>query len=475
MSAFTDWNGPQGSGAGGSPRTADLTVLIEQYTKVVNALESHVNAKVTNSEDVHNVKDYVAGELRKLQTLIDRTLEQKIGESRADEKYATKAALSSALAGKAEAQDVVDLESRVNQSLRNYLLANDLDESQVIVDIKGDIETALQRLDDFDTWKENPPVLKATQYLEGMVHAIHQVTFTDKRIAAPVGGSDGTGVYYLLGILRGKAGVAIIKYQDTEPFGAVVNFTVTPEWSGALSVTCDSDLPGLKFKIVRSTDKNGNKHAYLAIQSTRWLSKFASTDGYGLFDKLPFDVSGINFIPAYTNKSTDEAGPDDYIRPASPCVDVCDCLSGKGLSFSKLGTSALNTQLEREPGNPYVTVEDLANILHVGAIMGWPFYDPDTLVAIDVPVGCHACDGTDVLPEDNVSDWFREHFDKYPLASCSIIQCNKDVNVERPSTPVYSDVSELPLNASAGDLAIVTSEGLSNVYKFNGTSWELQS
>ena len=472
MSTFTEW---QGSGSP-QPRTADLLALTEAYNRLSSEFNAHANKQASDVTDVHNIKEYLDGKL----AVIRREIPSVAGflkELDANETFAKKADLN----GLVRETEVTDLEDRVNEALRNYLRESDLDANQVIEDIRDDINTAMERLDHFDAWLANPtaPSFKATGVVEGMLKAIEQVTFTDKRINAIVGGSDNVGVYYLLGQLSDKAGVAFVKFQDTRPFSAVVNFSVTPEFTGALSVTCDSDLPGLKFKIVSSADRDNVKRAYLAVQSTDWLAKFASPFGVGVFEQLPFDVSGINFIPT---------GSTEWVRPASPCSNVCDCHTSRGLSFSELGTPVLGKNIFREPGNPFVTVDDIKALDTVGCISNWPEYDPDTLVAVNVPEGYHACDGTPVLPEDDVSDKFREKYTNYPLQDAAIIKTRATIDVKLKSVArsdiadvisklhgvnLYYGLASLPATASVGEQAIVQMGDKFVVYEFTENSgWQ---
>lgn len=465
MSAFTEWESPNGV----QPRTADLLALTEAYNRLSSEFNAHANKQASDVTDVHNIKEYLDGKLAILRREIP-SVAGYLKELDANETFAKKTDLD----GLARGSEVTGLEDHVNEALRNYLRESDLDTNQVIEDIRDDINTAMERLDRFDAWLANPtaPSFKATGVVEGMLKAIEQVTFTDRRINAIVGGSDNVGVYYLLGQLSDKAGVAFVKFQDTHPFSAAINFSVTPEFTGALSVTCDSDLPGLKFKIVSSTDRDNVKRAYLAIQSTEWLAKFASPFGVGVFEQLPFDVSGVNFIPI---------GSAEWARPASPCNNVCDCHTSRGLSFSELGTPVLGKNIFREPGNPFVTVDDLKALDTVGCISDWPEYDPDTLVAVNVPEGYHVCDGTPVLPEDDVSDKFREKYTNYPLQDAAIIKTRSTIDVKLKSVErsdiadvisklhgvnLYYGLASLPATANVGEQAIVQMGDKFVVYAF---------
>ena len=417
MSTFTDWNGPQGGGAS----AMDLVQLANAYSELVTKLNQHLN-QTTSTDNVHQSKDYVDRIKSEIAALIP-DVSSFITQLTADGRYAKLADLPNF--GDFATRAMLEDYAKTN-ALSVYLKTNELSAQQVIRDIQSDI-VVLQRWVNSDS-KEIPEL--TANHVTGLIHAVEQVQFTDKHFAARVGGSDEIGIYYLLGMLVDKAGTAYIRMGNTKPFSAVVNFAVTPEWKGALSVTTDCELKGLKFKIVSGTGADGAKHAYLAIQSTEWISQFASTDGVGIFDSIEFDGAGINFIPV------DSEG---WQRPNGSTHDVCNCRSGKGFSFSELASTILGTQIYREEGNPYVTVKDITALDHIGLISNWPFYDENG-VAIDVPEGLHACDGTEVLPEDDVSDEFREKFTHYPLQDFSVIKTKSSVQVDVPDidTTAYS-------------------------------------
>lgn len=319
--------------------------------------------------------------------------------------------------------------------------------------------------------------------MTGRVIANEHIQFIDKTFAAPVGGSDMTGVYYILGMLTNKAGVAFIRMGNTKPFSANINFAVTPTEKGALSVTTDCKLAGLKFKIVSGTDSAGIAHCYLAVQSTEWISNFASTDGVGKFSSIEFDGAGINFYPVNS---------EGYVSPNGNCHDVCDCMSGKGFSFSELATVILNKQIYRDAKSPYVTTKDITALDHIGVISGWTDFDPDTAIAINVPEGYHACDGTDVLEDDDVSDEFRAKYSKYPLIDYSIIKTKSTIQVEIEGVDLtmqslaeavcslhgidfYAEAGSLPEVAKIGKPVIVQSGRTYAVYAYTEDGWKKYS
>lgn len=462
MSTFTDWNGPQGGGV----RAADLIQLANAYSDLVAKLNQHMSDKTPGTSDVHGIKNYVEAQIETIKGLIP-SVSAFITEVKADSKYALKSQVPT---------DTVSSSDLINYAkvseLTDYLKSSDLDSQKTITDIKTDI-AAIE--DALNASSFEMPVLKAVDYIEGLVHAVEQIQFVDKSITAFVGGVDEIGVYYILGMLKDKSGTAYIHMGNTKAFSAVVNFAITPEWRGALSVTTDCELKGLKWKIVSGTSVTGEKHAYLAVQSTEWTSNFASSDGVGVFTGISFYASGINFVPVKSN---------DWVEPNGNCHNICDCKSGKGFSFSELATTILGKQIYREPANPYTTVKDLKAIDTIGVISNWPFYDANG-VAVDVPESYHACDGTDVLPDDDVSEDFRAKFHKYPLQDYAIIKTKSTVEIEPIQEDVsyslaeavctlhgikfYTSYTELPAEAKINEPVIVAAGDNYTVYVYKGT------
>lgn len=419
MSTFTDWNGPQGSGV----RANDLIQLANAYSELISKLNQHMADRTPNTSDVHGIKTYVGKQLEIIKGMIP-SVSAFITEQDADNKYASKSDIPADYVKKATLDEYVK-----TSALSDYLKTNDLKEQQLIKDIQKDV-AAIEAVINANPFKM--PVLKATSYVEGLIHAVEQIKFTDKDFNAPVGGSDRVGVYYILGMLENKAGTAYVKMSNTKPFSAVVNFAVTPGFKGALSVTTDCELSGLKFKIVAGTDIDGIPHAYLAVQSSEWFSNFVTSDGVGKFDNIQFSGAGINYVPVDSN---------DYKRPNGNCHDICDCESGKGLSFSRLATTLLGVRIYATVDNPYLTLQDVKALDHVGVISDWPFYDTNG-TAIDVPDGYHACDGTQVLPDDDVSDDFRAKFTNYPLQDYAIIKTKGAVEVDASESDVDTSLAQ---------------------------------
>lgn len=408
MSTFTDWNGPQGPNV----RASDMTAFTKAYAEMITTLNQHLNETASN-DNVHHVKDFVDQKLQELRAMIP-DVSRFISQTEADNAYAKKGDIPD-VSGFAEKTSLADY--ALKESLGAYLKKNELSANTVITAI-------IERLSEVESWINNPAKViseLATDKLAGLINAINQVQFVDKVMSAKIGGSDDDGVYYVLGMLKNKAGQAFVKFVDDKPFTAVVTFTITPEWKGALSVLTDNDqLANLKFKLVSCTDRSGNKHAYLAIQAKDWMSQFASSDGYGLFGQLAFEASGINFVPVDS---------DGYMPYNGACVSICDCPAGKGLSFSSLGSPILNARIFKESDNPYITAKDTTLLDQVGIITFWPHYDEETGIAVEVPDGYHACDGSPVLEDDNVSDEFRAKYDTYPLQDYAVIKTKRSLSI----------------------------------------------
>ena len=488
MSSFTNWNGPHGCGP-----TKDMwQELINEYKQLLDS-NNYVQKEAGKGL---STEDFTTALKNKLDAINEGTASKDIGNVASgsaglvtgDAVYQFCKDFVKGVAGQGFStndfsnayKDILD--SIKEAASRDVAVAlTDADAKLVTVAV---INTALQNY----VQKEAGKGLSTNDFTDEYINLLNLMTeysiiFNFKHFEATVGGSDIDGVYYLLGMLDERAGTAYIKFANTKSFSAVINFAVTPEWKGALSVTTDCELKGLKFKVVSGTDSSGQHHAYLAIQSSEWFSNFASSDGVGWFDHLEFFGSGINFIPAGTEK---------YKRPVGNCADVCDCLSGKGFSFSELATVLLNARIYRGAGNPYIALKDITALDHVGIISQWTDYD-DNGIAINVPEGYHACDGTPVLDTDDVSDEFRAKYTEYPLVDYSIIKTKSSVEVEAEDIDqstqslaeaicalhgikFYKGVSTLPDTAKEGEPVIVQTGNTYAVYVYNNSEgWKKYS
>jgi hypothetical protein len=425
MSTFTDWNGPQG----GNIRASDLIQLANAYNDLVAKLNSHMADKTPGTSDVHGVKTYVAAEIQTAIAAVNTALaavrttaEAALPAATAATQYQTKIPNADTLVHSGDLAGYV-LQTALNATLANYLRTNDLASQQVILDIKADIDAIELAL---NTIPFSMPILKATDYIEGLIHAVEQVKFTDKQVATHVGGADANGKYWLIGMQTedNQAGTAYIKYTNTKPFTAAINFAcskVDGKYNGALSVVTDTVIEGLKFKLVYGTDNASNEHVYLAVQAPDWIQ----------LNQLELYASGINFCPI---------GSEGCILPNGECHDIIDC-------FCKAGVNASNFNVP---------------VGHVGEVVGWSKFDANG-VPIDFPSSCHVCDGSAVDP----AVWpelIAKGITTFPLVDYSIIvgsttESKPDTDPMFAIRKVANGTGTITLNkesAEAGETVIVT-------------------
>lgn len=449
MSTFTDWNGPQGGGA----RALDLIQLANAYAELVTRLNQHMADRTPGTSDVHGIKTYVESQIAEIKALIP-SVAAFITETAADAKYALKTQIPSDTVSHTELADYAK-SSAVAAQLANYLKTNDLGSNEVITAIQADIDD-LEATLAADTFEK--PVFKATEYVEGLIHAVEQVKFTDKIVATVVGGSDANGKYWLIGMQTDEhqAGIALIKYGNTKPFSAIVNFVASKadgKYNGALTVVTDTVINGLKFKLVYGTGSNGNEHVYLAIQAPGWLE----------LNQLEISASGINFCPI---------GSEGCMLPNGDCHDITDCFTKVGLS-----ASSFNVPIGR-----------------VGDVIGWSKFNSKG-VPVDFPSSCHACDGSTVNPA-TWPELIAKGITNFPLVDYHIIvgssteskpdtdlmfsiksvangtgtitlnkknaEAGETILVELDTVPVTVHV----LNNASGTLITVTQIDTTNVYTF---------
>lgn len=416
MSTFTDWNGPQGGGV----RANDLIQLADAYSQLVAKLDQHMADKTPGTSDVHGIKTYVDAQIATISGLIP-SVSAFITEVDADTKYALKSEIPTDVV---QSDDIADFATNaaVTALLANYLKTSELSSADVITAIKQDIGVLKAALaaDVFEA-----PILKAADYVEGLVHAVEQVKFTDKQVATVVGGADANGKYWLIGMQTDEhqAGIALVKYGNTKPFSAVVNFAaskVDGRYSGALSVVTDTVISGLKFKLVYGTDNAGDEHVYLAVQAPDWIT----------LNQLEISASGINFCPI---------GSEGCILPNGNCHDIVDC-------FTKAGLSASNFNVP---------------IGHVGDVIGWSKFNENG-VPVDFPSSCHVCDGSPVDPA-TWPELIAKGITTFPLVDYHIIigsstESKPDSNPMFAIRPVANGTGTITLskeNAEAGETILV--------------------
>lgn len=391
MSTFTGWNGPQNG-----PARSDWRELIQDYKDCITALgdkqdkltwdsaptQSSLNP--VTSGGIWNVTSALQRDLTDLLALLNRDYQTK---DVADNKY------------QAKIYGTPATESWVNSVLNNYLQENDLSDTQVIRVLDQAVEGLTNRVTDAeveiaDTELEKA-IIRATDYIEGMIHAIEQVQFTFKHFAAEVGGTDTDDVYYLLGMIDQRAGTAYLRFSNTKSWAAVVQFAVTYNddtgtfTDGQLSVTTDLDKADIgshvHFKIVTGTDSDGQHHVYLAMSATNWNELFNNPE------PVSFDGAGINFIPLKS---------EGYKRPN--------------------GTTSVLVDVD------YYAIEDRMRFLEeqvntlkgrgVGVIYGWNNMEL-------IPEWAHACDGTPIdTTMETAAELIALYGPNYPLIDYHIVQ-----------------------------------------------------
>lgn len=393
MSSFTNWNGPQSSAG---VKTADVLALINEYSRLVTTLNEHLSSTAT-SDNVHQVKDYVNSVKQELIAMLPN-VSGLISKIEADAAYVK----SNSLPDFSSFAKVSDLTRFAEASaLNDYLKKNELDTTDVINMLKT-------KVNELEAWVNSNtktiPELLVGQ-ITGVIKAVEQIKLTFKKFNASVGGSNNRGVYYLLGMLDERVGTAYIRFTDTKSFAAVINFAVTTDLdaqgsvvdfkNGQLSVVTDADkadLSDVHFLIVKGTNA-GEQHVYLAVQASDWVSKFASTDGVGLFNTIPFEASGINFVPV---------GLSEFKAPTGTTAVLVD------LDYYALEDRV--SKVEHELGT-------LTKHVGIGEITFWNKYNENG-IAVDVPEWAHACDGSSV-PEELRPMLGLE---KFPLQDYAIIR-----------------------------------------------------
>lgn len=409
MSTFTDWNGPQGN-----VRASDLVQLANAYSELVAKLEQHTADKTPGTSDVHGIKTYVEAQIATIRGLIP-SVSAFITEVDADAKYALQSQIPTDVVHSADIANFVT-DTTVTALLADYIRTSDIGSNAVITAIQADIDALELAL---NTSPFSMPVLKATEYVEGLIHAVEQIQFTWKKFGAVVGGSNTRGVFYLLGMLDERAGTAYLRFTDTHSFAAVVDFAITSDLDaqakvinykdGQLSVTTDvdkTDLTNVHFLIVKGTSA-GKQHVYLAIQADEWMKQWEESGiiNAGLFSAIPFEGAGINFIPV------DSEG---YEAPTGTTEVLFD-----------LDYFALTDRMAAMEAKLDSIVSDDS----VGEIIFWPKYNDDG-VAVDVPDWAHACDGSDI-PDDEDHAAIRAVIgNTYPVQDYAIIRIKKIIRMD---------------------------------------------
>ena len=119
MSSFTDWDGPQCNNSQGQmPSTRSIIDLINAYETVLDTLNSHISATVSDATNVHNVKEYVTAKLDALTstlTTASADASEAIADIRGEVTEAYLTALRSKFTG--PAASLIDAQSNVNNNI----------------------------------------------------------------------------------------------------------------------------------------------------------------------------------------------------------------------------------------------------------------------------------------------------------------------------------------------------------------------
>ena len=419
MSSFTNWNGPQGCGP-----TKDMwQELINEYKQLLdsNNYVQKVAGKGLSTED------FTTALKNKLEAINEGTASKDIGNVASgsaglvtgDAVYQFCKDFVKGVAGQGFSTNDFSnaykniLDSIKEAASRDVAVAlTDADAKLVTVAV---INTALQNY----VQKETGKGLSVNDFTDDYVNLLKIITeysirFNFKQFGATVGGSNERGVFYLLGMLDDRAGTAYIRFTDTHSFAAVVNFAITTDLDaqgkvvdykdGQLSITTDcdkADFHNVHFLIVKGTSA-GKQHVYLAIQADEWMRQWEESGiiNAGLFSAIPFEGSGINFIPV---------DGEGYVAPTGTTEVLYD------VDYFALEDrmSALEARF-----NGIVYLQD------VGTIRAWPKFN-DSGVAVDVPDGFHACDGSAVDPA--LTELIAIIGNNYPLVDYHIVQTQRTV------------------------------------------------
>ena len=347
MSAFTQFNGPQGSSG---PSAKDITAFIDAYNQLSVKLAAHIEAVAPNDASVHGIVTYINQVKDELNAAIGAKAENvTLNEVRATaQAAATKDELSAAvtnmqqlIAGKAESRDLTaKADKTAVEAVQNGVTA-----LAASVDLlKAEIAnySAIMDLDDTAKAAFNV-VVKTSEYFIGKLKAAKVIDFTKwAHFSAPFAGTGSlndtaTNGAYILGCLSldweqddnapdeehaHKSARAYIKYVNSNPFDAIVDMSVTKaadEFVGSLTVHLakkSGTWKDLAFHLITGTNSKHKECVYLAVSSDGLSS--ASND----YTNTNFRACGENFIPV---------GEDGYVTPTGML---------NGITSAAIGTNA---------------------------------------------------------------------------------------------------------------------------------------
>ena len=347
MSAFTQFNGPQGSSG---PSAKDITAFIDAYNQLSVKLAAHIEAVAPNDASVHGIVTYINQVKDELNAAIGAKAENvTLNEVRATaQAAATKDELSAAvtnmqqlIAGKAESKDLTaKADKTAVEALQNGATA-----LAASVDLlKAEIAkySAITDLDDSTKAAFNV-IIETSEYFIGKLKAAKVIDFTKwAHFSAPFAGTGSlndtaTNGAYILGCLSldweqddnapdeehaHKSARAYIKYVNSNPFDAIADMSVTKAadgFIGSLTVHLakkSGTWKDLAFHLIAGTNSKHKECVYLAVSSDGLSS--ASND----YTSTNFRACGENFIPV---------GEDGYVTPTGML---------NGITSAAIGTNA---------------------------------------------------------------------------------------------------------------------------------------
>lgn len=538
MSTFTQFNGQQGSG-GASAR--DIAGFIEAYNNLSVTLKTHMSESIDTDFEVETasngsavVKHGVAKPVHGFATYID--------------KVASKLATVESLSKKADKDKLEELKNKVEElpSKENVTSAinEKIEELMAIINEKAEIEQLANyaKLNEFkqlndafnnfftvasaylSKWEHTETAYKlmgsirATEKLIGMLHALKTIDYIKwSFVQAPFSGTGSminattNGVYVLAKIsdvyenetlednYKPKAGRLLVKYVNTAPFDAIVDFTTTYDKTGkcigALTALCTKQTDNwktLKFHIIQGTTADGKIELYLAMSDSS-LSKEVSNS-----PALQFRVAGVNIIPfkepgfttapiGLTHEVATVAVRHNGLSASSVNVDgiitdqILDMdlnsiikidrkeIEGRKLKSMTFGDASYDvitfyrrpSMMYKDPATGKTVESHLINehdfafaLLPIGAIVRWGLYheentfevDPDTDLEIiktvldEVPAGWLPCDGSQIDGE-KYPELHKLHSGLLPIEDMSIIKATK--NNILPTEEVDPDIDTI--------------------------------
>ena len=535
MSTFTMFNGPQGAAG---PSTKDITSLISAYNELSIKLTQHIAEFATSDgSTVHAIKSYVDAIKNELEaTITTKADSSKVGTvalasingqiytdlSNAvnalthyiESKYAKATDLvnyvpSTSVSDKASSTDKLQTASEVKKSID----ALDINKYATNADFNKELLAAINKLSDGTFKLLIADIVQATNSFVGLLHAHKVIDFTKwAKFSAPFAGTGSldtniNGVY-ILGCISldwsddsdapnaayaHKAGRAYIKYVNSNPFDAIIDFTVTKtdeSHIGSLTAHVSKKAgtwEDLAFHLILGTDSKGNEHAYVAVSSKGLAS--SST----VYSNTDFRACGENFIPVGEVGYATPSGMLEGITTATIGTNASSLtaidnlilnklwsdnyMDAEGSTLLKVVTTEINGKVYRQlvigdnihdglvfakrpslimedtDGNKvhtyFITAQDIANnVLPVGAIIRWAAANDDGSLRdipdgwLDISVKQSHIIGTDYPDLAKLLGIDNTGYIKMPVESHSIIKA-KDITIKQSSQIDYTTVVEV--------------------------------